>query len=79
LLAPLRAHDAGGRGDLVDSLRAWLARHGQWDAAAGDLGVHRHTLRYRVRRAEEILGRTLDDPDTRAELWFALREPDVDK
>ncbi|MEU0931932.1 PucR family transcriptional regulator [Embleya sp. NPDC005971] len=77
LLAPLRAHDAGGRGDLIGSLRAWLARHGQWDAAAGELGVHRHTLRYRIRRAEEILGRTLDDPDTRAELWFALRDPSV--
>ncbi|WP_439674889.1 PucR family transcriptional regulator [Embleya sp. MST-111070] len=74
VLAPLRAHDAGGRGDLIVSLRAWLARHGQWDAAAGDLGVHRHTLRYRIRRVEEILGRTLDDPDTRAELWFALRD-----
>ncbi|MGA4543860.1 PucR family transcriptional regulator [Uniformispora flossi] len=73
LLAPLHAHDAGGRGDLVASVRAWLARHGQWDAAAGDLGVHRHTLRYRIRRAEEILGRRLDDPDVRAELWLALR------
>ena len=79
LLAPLREHDAGGRGDLVHSLRAWLARHGQWDAAAGDLGVHRHTLRYRIRRAEEVLGRTLDDPDTRAELWLALRDTDLDK
>ncbi|WP_436777708.1 PucR family transcriptional regulator [Yinghuangia sp. YIM S09857] len=73
LLAPLTAHDAGARGDLVASVRAWLARHGQWDAAAGDLGVHRHTLRYRIRRAEEILGRRLDDPDVRAELWLALR------
>jgi purine catabolism regulator len=76
LLAPLRAHDAGGRGDLAASVRAWLARHGQWDAAAGDLGVHRHTLRYRIRRAEEILGRRLDDPDVRAELWLALRAAD---
>ncbi|WTW94629.1 PucR family transcriptional regulator ligand-binding domain-containing protein [Streptomycetaceae bacterium NBC_01309] len=73
LLAPLTAHDAGARGDLVASVRAWLARHGQWDAAAGDLGVHRHTLRYRIRRAEEILGRRFDDPDVRAELWLALR------
>jgi purine catabolism regulator len=73
LLAPLVAHDASARGDLVASVRAWLARHGQWDAAAGDLGVHRHTLRYRMRRAEEILGRRLDDPDVRAELWLALR------
>lgn len=73
LLRALREHDANGRGDLVASLRAWLSRHGQWDAAAADLGVHRHTLRYRMRRVEEILGRSLDDPDVRMELWLALK------
>ncbi|MEU6537519.1 PucR family transcriptional regulator [Streptomyces sp. NPDC047000] len=73
LLRPLYEHDATGRGDLVASLRAWLSHHGQWDAAAADLGVHRHTLRYRMRRVEEILGRSLDDPDARMELWLALK------
>ncbi|EOY50645.1 PucR family transcriptional regulator [Streptomyces lividans] len=73
LLRALRDHDATGRGDLVASVRAWLSRHGQWDAAAADLGVHRHTLRYRMRRVEEILGRSLDDPDVRMELWLALK------
>ena len=76
LLAPLD----GRKGDLVASLRAWLSRHGQWDTAAADLGVHRHTLRYRMRRVEELLDRSLDDPDLRAELWLALRvrEQDVE-
>lgn len=69
VLAPLE----GRKGDLVGSLEAWLGRHGQWDTAAADLGVHRHTLRYRIRRVEELLGRTLDDADLRAELWLALR------
>ncbi|MEU4210613.1 PucR family transcriptional regulator [Streptomyces sp. NPDC026206] len=73
MLRALYDHDATGRGDLVASLRAWLSRHGQWDAAAADLGVHRHTLRYRMRRVEEILGRSLDDPDARMELWLALK------
>jgi purine catabolism regulator len=73
LLRPLREHDATARGDLVASLAAWLSHHGQWDAAAADLGVHRHTLRYRMRRVEEILGRSLDDPDVRMELWLALK------
>lgn len=73
LLAPLARHDAVARGDLVRSLREWLAAHGQWDAAAGALGVHRHTLRHRVRRVEELLGRSLDSPGLRAELWFALQ------
>lgn len=78
LLRALHEHDATGRGDLVASLRAWLSRHGQWDAAAADLGVHRHTLRYRMRRVEEILGRSLDDPDVRMELWLALKATSSD-
>ncbi|MFF3177349.1 PucR family transcriptional regulator [Streptomyces sp. NPDC057900] len=73
MLRALYEHDTKGRGDLVASLRAWLSHHGQWDAAAADLGVHRHTLRYRMRRVEEILGRSLDDPDSRMELWLALK------
>lgn len=77
LLRALYDHDATGRGDLVASLRAWLSRHGQWDAAAAELGVHRHTLRYRMRRVEEILGRSLDDPDVRMELWLALKATGV--
>ncbi|MEO3810136.1 PucR family transcriptional regulator [Sphaerisporangium sp. B11E5] len=70
LLAPLREY--GSRADLVESLRAYLACNGHWDAAAQRLGVHRHTLRYRMRRVGELLGRDLDDPAVRAELWVAL-------
>jgi purine catabolism regulator len=58
--------------ELRESLRIWLAHHGQWDPAAARLGVHRHTLRNRIRRAEELLGRSLDSPGLRAELWLAL-------
>ncbi|MEV4328472.1 helix-turn-helix domain-containing protein, partial [Microbispora rosea] len=57
---------------LVESLRAYLASNGHWDAAAQRLGVHRHTLRYRMKRVSELLGRDLDDPAVRAELWIAL-------
>ena len=42
-------------------------------AAARDLDVHRHTVRNRLARAETLLGVSVDDPDTRAELWLALR------
>ena len=72
LLAPLIAHDRSGRGDLVDSLRAWLSHHGQWDPSAVALGVHRHTLRHRINTVAELLGRDLDSPGTRSELWLAL-------
>ena len=58
--------------ELMDTLRAWLEQHGQVDAAAQRLGIHRHTVRHRLRRAEAVLGRPLDDPAVRADLWFAL-------
>jgi purine catabolism regulator len=74
-LAPLVAADRAGPGELVESLRVWLAAHGQWEPAAVRLGVHRHTLRKRIRRAAELLGRDLDSPGTRAELWLALHPP----
>jgi purine catabolism regulator len=70
LLAPL--DEPGERADLAATLLAWLSRHGQVDAAAADLGVHRHTVRHRLRRAEALLGRSLDDPGVRAELYLAL-------
>lgn len=70
VLAPLTEY--GSRADLVGSLRAYLAANGHWDAAAQRLGVHRHTLRYRMRRVAELLDRDLDDPGVRAELWVAL-------
>jgi purine catabolism regulator len=73
LLAPLRGQgERGERGDLVTSLRAYLACNGHWDAAAHRLGIHRHTLRYRIRKVAERLGRDLDDAATRAELWAAI-------
>ncbi|GAA4199085.1 PucR family transcriptional regulator [Streptosporangium oxazolinicum] len=70
LLAPLREY--GSRADLLGSLRAYLDCNGHWDAAAQRLGVHRHTLRYRMRRVAELVGRDLEDPAVRAELWVAL-------
>jgi DNA-binding PucR family transcriptional regulator len=35
--------------------------------------VHPQTIRYRVRRLEELFGDRLYDPDTRLELELALR------
>ncbi|MFF1559382.1 helix-turn-helix domain-containing protein [Streptomyces sp. NPDC058279] len=69
LLAPLTPAQTA-------TLRGWLAHHGSWDRSAAALGVHRNTVRQRIARAATLLGRDLDDPDTRMELWFALRTLD---
>jgi purine catabolism regulator len=73
LLRPLIEHDVTGRGDLVRSLGAWLEHNGRWDTAAAALGVHRHTLRHRMRRVSELLGRDLDVTAVRMELWAGVQ------
>jgi purine catabolism regulator len=70
VLGPVRALPDGAV--LVAGLRAYLDAHGALAAAADVLGVHRHTLRARLRRVESALGRDLDAPGVRAELWVAL-------
>ena len=77
LLAPLRAYDQRQHGDLVASLRTFLEHNGNWEAAARALGVHRHTLRYRVRRIAELTGRDLESAADRVEFWLALQAADV--
>ena len=58
---------------LRTTLRTLLEHHGQRTPTAALLGVHRNTLRDRIGRIEQLTGRSLDDPDARAELWLALR------
>ncbi|MGK9149098.1 PucR family transcriptional regulator [Plantibacter flavus] len=72
LLQPLLRVDREEGTALVDSLLGWLEANGQWDPAAKRLGIHRHTLRNRITRVEQLLGRTLDTFAARAELWLAL-------
>ena len=40
------------------SLEAFIECNGQWERAARQLYCHRHTLRYRIRRVEELTGRS---------------------
>ena len=41
------------------SLEAFIEENGQWERAARRLYCHRHTLRYRIRKVEELTGRDL--------------------
>ncbi|RBM11631.1 hypothetical protein DI005_33920 [Prauserella sp. PE36] len=73
LLDPLDQHANRSKLDLISTLRVFLGNNGLVDASATALGIHRHTLRYRLRRITELLDADLDDPTVRAELWLALR------
>lgn len=72
MLVPLVDYDERHGTDLLASLRAYLEVHGQWEAAASVLGVHRHTLRSRIAKIESILGCHLDSAHVRAELLLAI-------
>jgi PucR family transcriptional regulator, purine catabolism regulatory protein len=58
---------------LVESLSALLAAGCRWSDAAEELGVHRHTLRYRMDRLREQTDRHPDNPEQRMELWLAVK------
>jgi purine catabolism regulator len=73
VLGRLRDYDAQNSSDLVKSLASFLEANGHWGDAAEKLFVHRHTLRYRMKRVEEITGRDLGSSQDRMEFWLALK------
>jgi PucR-like helix-turn-helix protein/diguanylate cyclase with GGDEF domain len=77
LLTPLDAYDRESRGELIRSLQAFLQHNARWETAAAQLYVHRHTLRYRMRKVEELSGRDLSNSFDRMEFWLALRARDL--
>jgi len=58
---------------LLESLSALLDSGCRWSEAATTLGVHRHTLRYRMDQLRKQTGRHPDDPTQRMELWLAVK------
>ncbi|MGI4894202.1 MAG: PucR family transcriptional regulator, partial [Janthinobacterium lividum] len=72
LLAPLDALPDSESHRLRETAFTFLVHHGARQPTADALGVHRNTVRARIARFEAVLGRTLDDPRDRAELFLAL-------
>lgn len=60
---------------LRQTLHCFLANHRSYDSAARDLVVHKNTVRYRIQRAEELLGHPIDS--ARLNLELALEYLDV--
>jgi purine catabolism regulatory family protein/PucR-like helix-turn-helix protein len=73
VLGPIEESDERYAGELLRSLEAYIDRNGHWERAASDCYCHRHTLRYRIKRIEELTGRDLTRANDRVELWLALR------
>lgn len=65
--------DVKNRQELLDTLEGYLECQGNIVEAADRLFIHRNTLRYRLERLKELLGRGWDNPDYRFTLWMALK------
>ncbi|MEA2339997.1 MAG: hypothetical protein QOG11_74 [Solirubrobacteraceae bacterium] len=77
LLGPIEQGEGHYGGELMRSLEAFIECNGQWEAAARRLYCHRHTLRYRIRKIEELTGRDLASARDRIEFWLALRGREI--
>jgi Purine catabolism regulatory protein-like family/PucR C-terminal helix-turn-helix domain/GGDEF-like domain len=73
LLGPLLAYDERHRAELLPTLREFLACSGSWNACAAKMYVHVNTVRYRIRRIEELTGRDLSSLDDQVNFFLALR------
>ncbi len=73
LLAPIFDYDRKHQAELVRTLDTFLDCAGSWHACAERLHVHVNTVRYRIRRVEELTGKDLSVMPDRVDLYLALR------
>jgi purine catabolism regulator len=73
VLGPVEQGEGEYGDELLRSLDVFIEHNGHWEKAAAALYCHRHTLRYRIRRVEQLTGRDFSQARDRIEFWLALR------
>jgi hypothetical protein len=73
VLGPVEQGEGEYGDELLRSLDVFIENNGHWERAANALYCHRHTLRYRIRRVEQLTGRDFSIARDRIEFWLALR------
>jgi purine catabolism regulator len=73
VLGPVEQDEGDYGEELLRSLDVFIEHNGHWEKAANALYCHRHTLRYRIRRIEQLTGRDFSNARDRIEFWLALR------
>ena len=73
VLGPVEQGEGEYGDELLRSLDVFIEYNGHWEKAANALYCHRHTLRYRIRRVEQLTGRDFSQARDRIEFWLALR------
>jgi purine catabolism regulator len=73
ILGDLLLYDRGHESNLVETLETFLTHDRSWTATADQLGIHRQSLAFRLRKIESVTGRNLKASSDIAMLWLALR------
>lgn len=79
LLHNIHRHDIEHGGDLIDTLRSYVAHGGSWSRAAEELHIHVNSVRYRLHQAEQLAGRTLTRDTDRTDLRIAFEGADLNR
>lgn len=72
-MVALVLHDKQSGGNLVEVLHTYLLHERNATETAKTLYIHRNTMLYKIRKIEEIIGSSLDDPALRERLLFSYR------
>lgn len=76
-LQPVLDHDRSNDSVLLDTFRAYLESGSSPKATAARLGIHRHTVDYRLGRLRELTGLDLRQAEDRLTLELAVRVLDA--
>jgi hypothetical protein len=74
VLGPLGPVDGRSRGDLLQTVSTYVALRRDRQQTAERLHIHPNTLDHRLRRARELTGLNLDNPEDLATMVLALHE-----
>ncbi|HWG24406.1 PucR family transcriptional regulator [Actinospica sp.] len=72
MLGPILEYDRAHNSELEVTLEAFLRASSSWTKCAAAMHLHVNTLRYRISRIEELVGRPLSLLETQADLLLAL-------
>jgi purine catabolism regulator len=72
-LGTLSESDNRSNNALIETLECFFNCNGNLSETARTMHLHRNSLLYRLGRIEELLGRSLDDPELRLSLLIALK------
>lgn len=73
ILGPIIEYDEGKDNSLLVTLWHYFQANTNINDATNNLYIHVNTLRYRLKKVEELLGKSLDDMETKFNVYGALK------